>query len=300
MKYGYLAIIGYVLTGLVSGVLGGLLGIGGGVVTVPALNILFGNNVQIAVAASLFTMIFISAAATYGHWRNGFLLRAVIVRLVPLTAVAAIAGAFVGSRFPGWILQLVFGVLLVYISLSQIGRVVRRFAGGKAEEKPVTTYSPPNELVIPLIALPMGFSCGLLGIGGGAIAVPLLHVFARLPLKNAIANSSATILFSAAVAATTKMLAINGMQVPFDSGVITLHWYHPLIIGAILAPTAFIGGRIGAHLTRIAPTHVIRVVFIGILLYAAWGFFAKAHSSYEQLHQPDAAATAPALESTGK
>ena len=88
-----LLLIGYAVTGLIAGTLGGLIGIGGGVIVVPALTLIFHKDAQLAVAASLFQMIFIATSSAYGHYRNGYILKSVVVRLVPVAAVAAIVGA---------------------------------------------------------------------------------------------------------------------------------------------------------------------------------------------------------------
>ncbi len=262
-------IIGYLVTGVIAGTLGGLLGIGGGVVMVPAVNLIFGKHIQLAVASSLFCMIFLSISSSYGHWKNGYVLKNVLWEMVPIATVSAIAGVFLGSWvLPAWVLHLMFAVFLGYTVYKNIATIV----GGAPEEGPVKRFAPPNRWIVPAIAVPMGLSCGILGIGGGVIAVPALHYFLKLPFKNAVANSSATILFSATVAAVVKFSTINGMEVTTAAGTETLYWYHAMIIGALMAPTALIFGRIGSHLTRITPTRLVRALFVIVAVWACWKY----------------------------
>lgn len=271
-----LRLLGYAATGAAAGLLGGLLGIGGGVIMVPSLNLIFDETMHVAIAASLFSMIFISASSAWGHWKNGYVLKGVVVRMVPLATASAVGGVIAGAYFPGAVLRKVFAVFLLYSIGNMVYKSIRAFLSPEAEEAPLTEYKPPNEWVTPLVAIPMGFSCGVLGIGGGVIAVPALHLFLRLPLKNAIANSAATIFFSATVATVAKLISIDGMTVTRTTGeVMTLSWHHAAIIGALMAPTAFIAGRLGSHLTRISPTMVIRIIFAAVALWASYKFWMK-------------------------
>ncbi len=265
-----LRLLGYAVTGAMAGFFGGLLGIGGGIVAVPALNLIIGETMHVAIAGSLTSMVFVAAGAAWGHWKNGYLLRAVMIRLIPLAALSAVAGVLVGAHIPGWLLRRIFAIFLVYAVGNMLYKSTRSYFSKKAEEVPVTEFTPRNEWITPLIAIPMGFSSGVLGIGGGVIAVPAMHLFLRLPLKNAIANSAATIFFSSIIAATVKLISINGMTVNTSGGEeIILAWHHGAIIGVMLAPMAFLGGRMGSHIARVAPVMIIRLLFAAVALYGA-------------------------------
>jgi uncharacterized membrane protein YfcA len=268
-------LVGYAVTGLAAGIIGGLLGIGGGAVMVPLLNLALDETMHVAVAASLFAMVFLSMTSVWGHRKNGYILKSVVVRLAPLATVSAVGGVIAGSYIPGWMLRKIFAVFLAYVAVDMVWRLVRGVKkGGDANEEPVSEFKPANEWVIPLIAIPMGFSCGVLGIGGGIIAVPALHVFLKLPLKNAIANSAATILFSATVAAVSKLIAIDGMEITRENGpTLVLAWQQAAVIGLLIAPTALVGGRVGALLTKKSPTSLIRALFAVMLIWAAVKFW---------------------------
>ena len=288
-------IIGYLITGLVSGILGGLIGIGGGAIVVPALTLIFHKSPHLAIAASLVQMVFVASSSAYGHWKNGYILKAVVMRLVPLAAAFAIVGVFVGSAINGALLARIFAVFLVYVAADSGYKLVRNIIKRRQDEEPLSQFRPRNEWGIPAVAVPMGFSCGVLGIGGGSIAVPMLHMFLKLPLKNAIANSAAAIFFSSIIASVVKLMSINGMVVDAAGGTTAvLHWYDALVVGLLLAPGSFAGGRLGAHLAKKAPTKIIQAVFILVLLYSAYGMWQKAEKPAKG--EAHVGAEAPAVE----
>jgi len=288
-------LIGYAITGIVAGTLGGLIGIGGGVIVVPALTLIFHKDAQLAVAASLFQMIFIATSSAYGHYKNGYILKAVVIRLVPVAVVSAIVGVLVGSCVPGNILMKIFAVFLVYTSVDTGWRLVTKLLKKQPAREPISEFTPRNNWTIPTVAVSMGFSCGVLGIGGGAIAVPMLNKFLDLPMKNAVANSSAAIFFLSIVATITKLIYISthGITVHTAAGPSLLHWYDVLIVGGLLAPTSFIGGRLGAHLAKVSPTRVIQAIFIALMLYSAYDMWTK---SEKMTIHPDPAPAKPAAQ----
>lgn len=288
-------IVGYLIIGLVAGTLGGLLGIGGGAVMVPSLNLIFDKPYHLAAAASLVCTIFVAGSSAYGHWKNRFIMTRVLARLLPVAMVSAIFGAVVGTRFlPAWIVYSLFALFLGYSVVKNIEALVRN----KPEEEPLHDFTPPNRWVLPLIAIPMGLVQGILGIGGGVVAVPALHMFLKLPLKNAIATSSATIVFSAIIASVSKLTAINGMVVERLSGeVVTLHWHDAVLMGLLMASTAVIFGRVGAHMVKHSPTKFLRIAFVIVLAWATWKYSTKAYSAGEKFFSGPAAVaeeTAPA------
>ncbi len=105
----------------------------------------------------------------------------------------------------------------------------------------------------------MGFAAGLLGIGGGVLTVPLTQTLCHVPLKKCIAVSAATMCITATVGATLKLstLHTHGYSA-----------YQGLAIALLLAPTAVIGGALGARLTHKLPLPAIRTVFTILLLIA--------------------------------
>jgi uncharacterized membrane protein YfcA len=102
---------------------------------------------------------------------------------------------------------------------------------------------------------------GLLGLGGGVMLVPLLQLLCRVPLKKAIATSSAVICATALVGAGLKMGSLARLGQSAGAA---------LALALAMGPTAVLGGAIGAKLTHALPVRAVRVVVTVLLGVAAW------------------------------
>lgn len=174
------------LTGAVAGVLAGLLGIGGGLVIVPALTFILraqgvdiGIAAPVAVATSLGTMLLTSASAIWFHDRRGGVEWPAVARLGPMVALGAVVGALLAAQLPGLILARIFAVLAAVIGLRMLLAV-----------RPPPTDRPPWPRAWPLIGPLIGAVSAIMGIGGGSFNVPYL---ARngYPMVRAVAIASA-------------------------------------------------------------------------------------------------------------
>ncbi len=245
--------------GLAAGALGGLLGIGGSVVMIPALAIILGSkdpeSQHLYQAAAMAVNIAVSAPAAAEHIRRGALHKRLFVWVLASALIAIVLGVLASDRMDGLTLRRVFAVFLVYVALNTILKLLR----GTPELK------PSQERVTPLrgstVGGVMGFAAGLLGIGGGTLTVPLAQTLCRLPLKQCIAVSSAVMCITAAVGATMKIWTLP--QHGFKPT-------HAIAIALLLTPTAVLGGGLGARLTHRLPLSAMRGVFIALLLAAAW------------------------------
>lgn len=116
-------LLGYLGVGLVVGILSGLLGIGGGVLMVPAIVLIWGQSMQTAVGTSLAVMI---PGALAGVMRHHFSFGNVDFRLAGLLAVGAVVGTYaigapLAEYLPGAVLKKIFGVLMIIIGLRMLG-----------------------------------------------------------------------------------------------------------------------------------------------------------------------------------
>ena len=283
--------------GLAAGVLGGMLGVGGSVIMIPGLTLALGYDQHLYQAAAMIANVAVSVPAALRHRRAGAIDGPTLRWMGPAAVVCVILGVWLSNRplFAGtdgglW-LGRVLAVFLVYVILVNL----RRLRGEKGGEPPAAHDSGRRgeRARSPLVkgdadasARSQGASCtrgrvqlamgrlrplsvgsvmgliaGLLGIGGGAVAVPLQQVLLRLPLKSAIANSATIICFSAAIGAIYKNATLG------------LHGHTPtagLTVAAMLAPTAWLGGRAGASLTHRLPIRQVRIAFIALMVVAAW------------------------------
>jgi len=263
MTYALLAIVG-----LLAGVLGGLLGIGGSVVMIPAMVMIFavggsdGQDIQQYQAAAMIVNFLLIGPAVVRHAKARAVLWDVWRWMAPAALAGIVIGVFVSllGLFTGEnqeYMKKLFGLFLVYVAYSNVRKLFKRSAGGEALA--ASSGQPWWKKVA--VGLPMGFSAGLLGIGGGALAVPGLQIVLRLPLRNAIATSAGCILTIAWLGAVVKNL---GVQASGDGTIIA-----SLKLAACLAPTAMIGSYLGGHLTHTLPLKVVRGIFVALMLAAA-------------------------------
>ncbi len=253
--------------GLVAGLLGGLLGIGGGVVNVPAIALLLGRDIHLAQAASMNVTIFVAIPAAIRHWQHGGLRKDALIRIVPFGVIGILLGVTASIWIPNGWLTWIFAVFLVYIFITNVQSLLHDRKAGATDnnlDEPACTTARCG--VVGSLA---GFGAGLLGIGGGLITVPLSQIICRMPLRQCIATSSAVMVCTALVGATFKNITLP--DVPgIEAGVM---WYTPLEISVWLIPTCLIGSWMGARLTHVLPLKIVRIAFTILVGVAAFKMF---------------------------
>jgi len=256
--------------GLIAGLLGGMLGVGGSVIMIPAMVALFGQqqragfNQHLYQAAAMMVNLAVVAPAAWRHYRAGAIVWPALGRMAPAAVGLICVGVWVSDRFDGpagavWLGRLL-AVFLGYVVVLN----VRRLIAGRTGTVAAPRITWPGGLSVGGV---MGFVAGLLGIGGGAVAVPLQQTVLRLPLRQGIANSTAIICLTAGVGAAYKNLSLETHG---------LAWGDSLTLAALLGPTAIIGGLIGGRLTHVLPLAAVRLAFIGLMLVAGWRMLALA------------------------
>lgn len=179
-------IFSFLALGLVAGVLAGMLGIGGGVVVVPALIWLFhreGLNEQIiphlAIGTSLATIVFTSLSAIYAQHKRRAIDWPIVRLLAPATLLGGFASGYLAGFIPAETLKTIFALFLLLVGIQFI-----------LNWKPAPHWRLPGRGGLWGSGLSIGALSALLGIGGGNITVPFLHA-CNLELKRAIAISTA-------------------------------------------------------------------------------------------------------------
>ncbi|MGE4197796.1 MAG: sulfite exporter TauE/SafE family protein [Phycisphaerales bacterium] len=244
--------------GLGAGVLGGVAGVGGSMVMIPGLHLVHGNNPSeihhLYMASAMLVNVAVALPAAYQHGRAGAVRR----DLLPLAIAAATAGILIGvfcsNLIDGDALSaLLGGAIILYCAYLAI-----RTARNSPEPDHASRRTSPWR-VASCSAL-AGLTGGLLGLGGGVVLVPALQLVCRIPLRHAIATSSAVICFTALIGAGFKLATLgqHGQSIP-----------HALLLAALMAPTAILGARIGAKLTHTLPLQWVRVLIILFLIAAA-------------------------------
>jgi uncharacterized protein len=261
-------------TGIIAGLLGSMLGVGGGLIIVPVLTLALHLPIQIAVGSSLVAIVANACTAAGLYTKAGFTNVKLGLLLETATIPGAIIGGFVAALIPASILSALFGVVLIYVGYTMVAR--NYFETQDAEtELPVRSNKAASNLSTALsdsyhdekqnrvvnykvkrtpIGLVAGFFAGilssLLGIGGGIIKVPVMHLVMEVPMKAAIATS--TLMIALTAAAGAFIYQYQGNLQPFVIA--------PLVIGIV------IGSRAGVELTKKTHGVLLRRIF-GIFLF---------------------------------
>ncbi len=196
------------VSGAVAGFLAGLLGVGGGIVVVPALfwvlthaGIDASIRMQVAVATSLATIIPTSIISARAHRKRGSLDEALLKRWLVPAILGAILGSAFASLVDGRLLAGIFGGVAVIVAVQMVA-----FPGGVALRKEL-----PGPIGQRLMALMIGGFSSIMGIGGGTLAVPTLSLFS-FPIRMAVGTAAGMGLFIA-IPATLGFVA-GGWNVP--------------------------------------------------------------------------------------
>src|SRR5207302_3194971 len=248
-----------VILGFVAGLLGALTGIGGGVLLTPILALHFGIPIRQAIGTSLVAVITTSAASSSVHLQRHTTDIRLGMTLELATAIGAAVTAYLVGYFNRNALEGLFAGFLLYSSITILWR------GGKikpGDESPpssdngafvIPPYEPKRYPLGMAASLVAGALCGLLGIGGGPIKVPVMYIFMNVPLMVATATSNFMIGVTAAASAI----------VYYRRGDIQPEIAAPLAVGV------FLGSLLGARLAPRIHNKVVVYLLVGVMFYLA-------------------------------
>jgi uncharacterized membrane protein YfcA len=259
-----LVLLGLFAVGLLVGFVAGLIGIGGGVLIVPLLYFLYGHpgwagvevapaiQVVVAHATSLFVIVPTAAKATFWYAQA----RLIEWRVALSVSVASLAGGIVGARIavllPASALKLAFGLFLI-ISATQL--VLRR---SKADTHPVST----NIVAIAITGLLVGTLSGMMGVGGGIVALPMLMYVLHVDVRRAAASSLVIVAFAAMAGGITYAVSGAGVdgRPPISLGYIHVAAGLPILIGSLLSV------KWGTDVNQRTDVHVLRYLFAAVFM----------------------------------
>lgn len=254
-----------VAAGVGGGILAGLLGVGGGIVIVPALYFamtLVGWDpdvtMKVAVATSLSTIVFTSLASSSAHYRRGAVDMALIRRWAPWIITGVVLGSVVGGFVSGKVSLAVFATVALVVSFDMILRK------GRPSPEP-RDFSPA---VWAAFGIFTGGVSALMGIGGGTVGVPLLN-FLGYDIRRAVGTS--TVLGFLIGVPGTIGYVITGWGAeglpPFSLG------YVNLLAAAVVIPLTMVFSQLGARLAHAIPRRALRLCFGAFLLITSLRMF---------------------------
>lgn len=258
---------------LFAGLLGSLTGLGGGVIIVPVLAVLFGVNIRYAVGASLVSVIATSSGAAAAYVKEGFSNIRIGMFLEMATTAGAVSGALLAAHISASAIAVIFGVMLLasaYLSSrpqpehfppTGQNRMAERlkmqgtypFGGG---QQPYEARAIPFGVGVSYLA---GIMSGLLGIGGGAVKVLAMDQVMRIPFKVSTATSNFMIGVTAAASAGIYL----------RRGYIDPALAMPVMLGVL------IGSMTGSRILPGAGTRWLRILFSAIVLVLAFEMIYK-------------------------
>jgi len=251
------------LASLLAGFLGALTGLGGGVVVVPLLALVFKVDIHYAIGASLVSVIATSSGAAAAYVREGYSNIRVGMFLEIATTVGAIFGAFLATSTPTHAIAIVFGVVLLFS------------AAASARKRPSAAPDRPPDRLATLLRLdgtypsegrmqaygvrrvPLGFGLmfgagtlsGLLGIGSGAVKVLAMDEAMGIPFK--VSTTTSNFMIGVTAAASAGIYLSRGyIDPPLDM---------PVTLGVL------VGSLVGARLLVVARASAIRIVFAAVI-----------------------------------
>ena len=260
-----LILAGLIVLGLCSGIFGALFGLGGGVIFVPVLMLIFGLEPTEAVAISLIGIIAGSVGASTVLVDKGLSNVRLGLLLEITTCVGAIAGAIIATYLDSWILMVLFSVIIIYSGIRMIVNPERTVEPATGEDTAMTfryTDESVGEDVryeVQNVGSGMGLCTiagalsSMTGVGGGAVKVPLMNIHMHVPMKAASSTSSYMI----------GITAFSGAITYFFAGEVMLAYAACVAIGA------FVGSLVGARYARKVPAKHLRKYFSIVLFFMA-------------------------------
>jgi uncharacterized membrane protein YfcA len=255
---------------VLAGVLGSLLGLGGGIIIIPALTLLFKIDIRYAIGASIVSVIATSsgAAAAYVRERMTNLRVAMVLELA--TSAGALTGAYLAGQLSVRWLYVIFGIVMGYSALMMFRKrpeslfealISAPWADYLRLHSSYYDEAIGGEVIYRVARTRVGLGLmyiagvvsGLLGIGSGALKVPAMDLAMRLPIK--VSTATSNFMIGVTAAASAGVYFARGDIDPF--------------VAAPVATGVLIGAVLGSRLLGRLQSATIRLVFVAVLLWVS-------------------------------
>lgn len=261
--------LAYIALGLFSGFFAGMLGIGGGLVMVPTLALMFAAQaafpstevLHLALGTSMAAILFTSLASLREHHRHGAVLWQIVGQITPGILAGTLLGTLFAARVPARPLALFFTVFVCLVAVQMILNL-----------KPKPSRELPGAGGVFAVGTGIGAISSLVAIGGGSLTVPFL-TWCNVRVQHAI-GTSAAVGFPLALGGSLGYI-FNGWEhtglPPGSLGYV----YLPALLW--LVPSSMLIAPFGARLAHRLPVATLKRLFAGVLILLAgkmlWSLF---------------------------
>lgn len=261
--------IGLIILGIVAGIIGSLFGVGGGIIFIPVLTIVYKLPAVEAAAISLVGILSLSAGAASYYTEKKVANVRLGLYLEIGTTIGAIMGAFIAGLIDQWIIFTIFAIFVIANGLRMLFSHGKDQGSTEGEHEFYTVdtktgetigYDLKHKAAGSAICFIAGAYSSVTGVGGGVIKVPVMNNFMGVPMKAATATSSFMI----------GLTAFCGAMVYFINGQIDLEF------AACVAISSYIGMLIGTRISRHFDTTSLKRYFAFVLFASAISMLLKA------------------------
>ena len=258
------------LVSVIAGVLGSILGLGGGIIIIPALTLMFQVDIKYAIGASIIAVIATSSGAAVAYIKDKVTNIRIGMFLEIATTVGAITGAFIGGFLNPKYLFIIFSILMFYSTFMMIKKSGAELPQNVIQDPLADKLNLHGEYYDKALKQDVkynvsgvksgfgvmyvaGIMSGLLGIGSGSFKVMAMDVFMKLPMK--VSSSTSNFMIGVTAAASAGVYLVRGDIRPDIAG--------PVALGVL------VGATLGAKIMQYLKSKTIRMIFIPVLLYVA-------------------------------
>lgn len=256
-----------------AGLLGALTGLGGGLVVVPMMTLLFHIDLRYAIGASLVSVIATSSGAAAAYVREGFTNVRIGIFLEVATTIGALVGAALAGFIPTNALAVLFGIVLLYTAYRSFLPREEHSIDGPSDPLAMrlrlnSTYPTPDGLrAYSVQGVKTGFALmfaagilsALLGIGSGVVKVLAMDHTMKLPFK--VSTTTSNFMIGVTAAASAGVYLHRGYIEPTIA--------FPVMLGVLA------GALLGARILAYASTRWLRILFTAVVAVLALEMFYK-------------------------